>query len=392
VSNSHFSSWPSYSIEEADAVKSVLLSNNVNYWTGSHCKKFELEFSEWLGVNYSIAMANGSVALDAAMKALDIGPGDEVIVTPRSFIASVSCVVNAGAKPIFADVDLKSGNITAKSINKVISESTKAVICVHLAGWPCDMDPIISLAKKHQIFVVEDCSQAHGASYKGKNVGTIGDIGTWSFCQDKIMTTGGEGGMVTTNDHSLWDKMWSYKDHGKNYDVINKTKDLSGFKWVHQSFGTNLRMTEIQAVIGRIQLKKMKDWTKKRNTNAQRILQVCSLYPSLYRVEFPPTTIVHAWYKCYVYLHLDGLKDSWDKSNFTEYFNNNDIPCYSGSCSEIYMEKAFDGTMYRPKKRLNNAKQLGESSLMFLVHPTISDQELNKTCNLIMKISSKIGK
>ena len=392
VHNSELSAWPSYSSEEVDAVKSVLVSGKVNYWTGNQCKKFESEYSDWVGVNYSIAMANGTVALDAALTALEIGPGDEVIVTPRSFIASVSCIVNAGAKPVFADIDLQSGNITAESIQKVISDSTKAVICVHLAGWPCDMDPIISLAKKYKFFVVEDCSQGHGACYKGKNIGSIGDIGTWSFCQDKIMTTGGEGGMVSTNDQALWKKMWSYKDHGKSLDEINKNEGASGFKWIHESFGTNFRMTEMQAAIGRIQLNKMKIWSEKRNNNAQKILHVCSLFPSLYRVEYPPLSIKHAWYKCYVYLRLDNLIDNWSRDSLLEYFIQNGVPCYSGSCSEIYLEGAFDETNFRPKNRLKNAKELGETSLMFLVHPTLSEKEIDKTCNVIMKISSQISK
>lgn len=390
--NSDFSSWPSYSSEEIDAVKSVLVSGKVNYWTGNECKKFESEFSEWIGVNYSIAMANGTVALDAALRALEIGPGDEVIVTPRSFIASVSCIVNVGAKPVFADIDLQSGNITAETIQKVISDSTKAIICVHIAGWPCDMDPIVELAKQHKLFVVEDCSQAHGACYKGKNVGSIGDIGTWSFCQDKIMTTGGEGGMVSTSDYALWNRMWSYKDHGKSFDEITKNKEITGFKWVHQSFGTNFRMTELQAVIGRIQLNKIKNWLELRNNNAQKILHACSLFPSLYRVEYPPLSIKHAWYKCYVYLRLDGLNDNLKRDSLLQCFIQNGVPCYSGSCSEIYLEGAFDETNFRPKNRLKNAKELGETSLMFLVHPTLSEKEVDKTCNVIKEISSQISK
>ena len=246
-----FAPWPSFSGEEADAVKNVLLSNKVNYWTGDESRKFEHEFAKWCGVSHAVALANGTLALDAALKALGIGPGDEVVVTPRTFIASISCVVNAGAKPVFADVDADSGNITAESIAKVLTSKTKAIICVHLAGWPCDMDPIMAVAERHHLKVIEDCAQAHGAVYKGRSVGSIGHIGAWSFCQDKIMTTGGEGGMVTTNDEILWRKMWAYKDHGKSYEAVYEREHPPGFRWVHESFGTNWRMLEVQAAIGR---------------------------------------------------------------------------------------------------------------------------------------------
>ena len=267
-----FAPWPSFSEEEADTVKNILLSNKVNYWTGNESRKFEHEFAKWCGVSHAVTLANGTLALDVSLKALDIGPGDEVVVTPRTFIASISCVVNAGAKPVFADVAADSGNITAESIAKVLTSKTKAIICVHLAGWPCDMDPIMALAERHHLKVIEDCAQAHGAVYKGRSVGSIGHIGAWSFCQDKIMTTGGEGGMVTTNDEILWRKMWAYKDHGKSYEAVYEREHPPGFRWVHESFGTNWRMLEVQAAIGLIQLKRMTDWNVKRTSNAQAIL------------------------------------------------------------------------------------------------------------------------
>jgi len=391
ITNSNFSSWPSYSEEEINSVCSVLQSNKVNYWTGTQCKDFESEFSNWAGVQYSIAMSNGTVALEAALRSLKIGPGDEVIVTPRSFIASISCIINVGATPVFSDVDLISGNISADHVNQVITESTKAIICVHLGGWPCDMDPLVSLAKKHELYIIEDCSQAHGASYKGKSVGSIGDIGTWSFCQDKIMTTGGEGGMVTTNNHKLWKKMWSYKDHGKNFNTVMSSKNeaTNQFKWLHESFGTNFRMTEMQAAIGRIQLRRMKEWNQIRTKNAQKILEVCADFPTIIRAENPVSPIKHAWYKCYVYLRLNGLKSNWDRSKILDLFNEYKVPCFSGSCSEVYLEKAFDNTGFRPKKSLTNAKELGETSLMFLVHPTLQKQELSKTCSSIKSILSE---
>jgi dTDP-4-amino-4,6-dideoxygalactose transaminase len=380
-----FSSWPSFTSEEADSVRDVLLSGNVNYWTGSNCRKFESEFSKWSNSAYAIALMNGSVALDVALKALKIGLHDEVIVTPRSFIASVSCVVNSGATPVFTDVDIDSGNITSVSIEKALTPKTKAIICVHLAGFPCDMDSIMELAKKHNLYVIEDCSQSHGARYKGKSTGSIGHIGIWSFCQDKIMTTGGEGGMVTTNDESLWRKMWEYKDHGKSYKAVYETKHAKGFRWLHESFGTNWRMTEMQAAIGRIQLKRMLNWHKARLNNANIIWSMAKKCKGL-RVPEIPDYMEHAAYKCYVYIKLEQLKDGWNRERIIQQINDLGVPCDVGGCSEIYLEKAFDGTGLKPKERLLNARELGETSLMFLVHPTLTKSEIQQTCDAIIAV------
>ncbi|NTW73026.1 MAG: DegT/DnrJ/EryC1/StrS family aminotransferase, partial [Eubacteriaceae bacterium] len=250
--NTVFPPWPSFTQEEADAVSRVLLSNKVNYWTGQECREFEKEFASWTGSAYAIALANGTLALEVALKALGICHGDEVVVTPRTFIASASCIVAMGAVPVFADVDRNTQNISADTITKVLTPKTKAVICVHLAGMPCDMDPIMDMAKQYGLYVIEDCAQAHGAKYKGRPVGSIGHIGAWSFCQDKIMTTGGEGGMVTTNDRALWSSMWEYKDHGKSWNAVYEQEHPQGFRWLHESFGSNYRMLEMQAAIGRI--------------------------------------------------------------------------------------------------------------------------------------------
>ena len=258
--NTPFSPWPSYTEEEANAVTDVLLSNKVNYWTGQECREFEKEFATFADSEYAIALANGTVGLDLILKGLGIGAGDEVIVTSRTFLASVSSIALAGAVPVFADVDADSQNVTAESIAAAVTEKTRAVLCVHLAGWPCDMDPIMDLATKHNLFVIEDCAQAHGARYKGRSVGSIGHAGAWSFCQDKIMTTGGEGGMVTCNDKALWSRMWSFKDHGKSWSAIYEKDHPPGFRWLHESFGTNWRMTEMQGAIGRIQLARMPQW------------------------------------------------------------------------------------------------------------------------------------
>jgi dTDP-4-amino-4,6-dideoxygalactose transaminase len=380
--NTPFSPWPSFTAEEADAVHKVLLSNKVNYWTGTECREFEKEFSTWCGAAHALVLGNGTLALDASLKSLGIGPGDEVVVTPRTFIASISCVVNAGATPVFSDVEADSGNLSAATIAKVLTPRTKAVICVHLAGWPCDMDPIMALADSRGFKVIEDCAQANGAKYKGRSVGAIGHIGAWSFCQDKIMSTGGEGGMVTTNDEALWRDMWSYRDHGKSYEAMFERQWPPGFRWVHESFGTNLRMLEIQAAIGRIQLRRMADWTARRNVNAEAIWAACGRH-AVARVPPLPAGSAHAYYKCYVYVQPRRLAHDWTRDRIIEIITTQGVPCYPGTCSEVYLEKAFDGTGWRPAERLPMAKQLGETSLMFLVHPTLTQSEIDKTCQVL---------
>lgn len=380
--NTPFSPWPSFTAEEANAVQQVLLSNKVNYWTGTECREFEKEFAAWCCTRHAVALSNGTLALDVALKALGVGAGDEVVVTPRTFIASVSCVVSAGATPVFADVEADSGNLSAATIAKVLTPRTKAVICVHLAGWPCDMDPIMALAETHGFKVIEDCAQAHGARYKNRSVGSIGHVGAWSFCQDKIMSTGGEGGMVTTNDEALWRAMWSFKDHGKSYEAVYERQHAPGFRWLHESFGTNWRMLEMQAAIGRIQLRRMVDWTAKRTANAEAIWAACRPHAAV-RVPAVPKGSVHAHYKCYVYVQPERLTPGWSRDRIVEAINAQGVPCFQGSCSEVYLEKAFDDTGWRPTARLAVAKELGETSLMFLVHPTLTEGEITKTCEVV---------
>ena len=385
VMNTTFSHWPSFTQEEADAVRDVILSNKVNYWTGQECRTFEKEFAEWTNTAYAVAMTNGTVAIDAALIALGIGAGDEVIVTPRTFLASVSSIVNAGAVPVFAEVDRDSQNITADTIRAALTPRTKAVICVHLAGWPCDMDPIMALADEHGLKVIEDCAQAHGARYKGRPVGSIGHVGAWSFCQDKIMSTGGEGGMVTTNDRALWSRMWSVKDHGKSWEAVYEREHAPGFRWVHESFGSNWRMMETQAAIGRIQLGRMTDWHTSRTTYAEKIWATAKDLKGL-RTPAIPEDIKHAAYKCYVFIEAATLTEGWSRDRILGEITARGVPCFSGSCSEVYLEKAFDNTGWRPSVRLPVARELGETSLMFLVHPTLSEAEIEKTCSVLREV------
>jgi dTDP-4-amino-4,6-dideoxygalactose transaminase len=370
---------------------------------------FQKEFAAFCGVKHAIALANGSVALELALHALDIGSGDEVIVTPRTFIASAGCVALRGAKPVFVDVHPDSQNITAETIRKAITPRTRGIIAVHLAGWPCDMDPILDLADEYGLKVIEDCAQAHGAVYYSRRqgrvpaandgvsieedgvrlyprvVGSLGHAAAFSFCQDKIMSTGGEGGLLLTDDDALWEKAWAFKDHGKSYDAVYQRQHAPGFRWLHESFGTNLRMTEMQAAIGRLQLKKLPDWVATRQRNAAILTEVFSQIPGL-RVTKSPEKIGHAYYKYYVFVRPEKLKAKWDRDRIMNAVAAEGVPCFSGSCSEVYLEKAFEGDGLQPIGSLPVAKELGETSLMFLVHPTLTKKNMAAVARAVSKV------
>jgi dTDP-4-amino-4,6-dideoxygalactose transaminase len=387
--NTNIAPWPSFTAEEADRVRDILLSNRVNYWTGEEGRLFEREFADWCGARRAVAVTNGTLALDVALRALGIGPGDEVIVTPRTFVASISCVVTAGATPVFADVDRDSGNISAATIAPRITPRTRAIIPVHLAGWPADMPAILDLAGQHGIAVIEDCAQAHGAQIGGKAVGTFGHVGAWSFCQDKIMTTGGEGGMVTTDDEQLWDRMWSYKDHGKSWSAVYERQHPPGFRWVHESFGTNWRMLEIQSAIGRIQLGRMPQWSARRGEIALAIARALAPFADVARVPAPPAGFRHAYYRQYAYVNDAALAPGWDRDRIVQEVVDAGVPLLHGSCSEVYLEKAFDDTGLRPPQRLPVARELGETSLMFLTHPTITDEQLGRILDVVTSVLTR---
>ena len=389
--NTNFAPWPCFTDEEINAVAAVLRSGRVNYWTGEEGRRFEEEFANWAGTRHAIALANGTVAIDLALHALDIGDGDEVVVTPRSFVASSSCVVNAGATPVFADVDRDSGNLSAATIEPVLTDRTKAILIVHLGGYPADMDRIMALADRHGLKVIEDCAQAHGARIAGRPVGSIGHIGAWSFCQDKNITTGGEGGMVTVNDDALWRKMWSYKDHGKNWEAVYERNHPPGFRWLHESFGTNWRMIEMQAAIGRIQLRCLPEWTAARAANARAI------HEALLPISDPGGPVrlapwlevsegTNAFYRFYCYVRPENLASGWDRDRIIREIEAAGVPAFQGSCSEIYREKAFEDSGLAPPQRLPNAMELGETSLAFLVHPTLKQHEIELTASTAARV------
>ena len=377
--------WPAFADDEVRSVALVLKSGRVNQWTGREVEKFQYEFASHCGVKHAIALANGTLALELALKAFEIGTGDEVIVTPRTFIASASCAVLQGAIPVFADVDPDSQNITTETIEKAITPNTRAIIAVHLSGWPCDMDAIMEMAGRYGLTVIEDCAQAHGAKYKGKPVGSFGHAAAYSFCQDKIMTTGGEGGMFLTNDDAAWSAAWAFKDHGKCYDSVYHKHHPPGFRWLHDSFGTNWRMTELQAAIGRVQLRKLTEWVELRRRNAEILTRRLSGFAAL-RLTLPPTDFFHSYYKYYVFVRPDKLKPGWDRDRIMNTITAQNVPCFSGSCSEIYQEKAFTDSPFSCAERLPVANELGKTSLMFLVHPTLSEKDMENMADAAEKI------
>ncbi len=378
-------SWPFFDKDDIEKAQEILRSGKINYWTGFEGRDFEKEFSKYVGVNHSVAVDNGTNALILAAHALGISKGDEVIMSPRTFVASAFSIMHLGAKPVFIDIDRNSQNMDPKLIEAAITPNTKAIMAIHLAGWPCEMDQIQEICKRYNLYLIEDCAQAHGAKYNEKSVGSFGDVNAWSFCQDKIMTTAGEGGMVTTNNKDYWSSVWSFKDHGKNYDTVYNKEHPPGFRWLHEDHGTNARMTEIQSAIGRLQLKKLDSWIDKR-TRLSNIFNDVFKHLDGLRIALPPSHIKHAYYKYYVFTEPEKLKSDKDRDFIMNSLNDLGVVCYSGSCSEIYKEKAFDKMFSSQKPSLKVAKELGETSLMFLVHPTINEEDIYKICEQTKKI------
>ncbi len=370
-----FPPWPHFDADQINASSRVLASGKVNTWTGQETTAFEQEYAQWCDTAHAISMANGSLALSAAYLAIGLGPGDELITTPRTFIATASSAVLLGAKPIFADVDPNSGAITVATIAPLITPRTKAISVVHLGGWPADMPAICDLARAHGIFVIEDCAQSHGARIFGQSVGSFGDVAAWSFCQDKIITTAGEGGMVNTSRPELWDAMWSFKDHGKTHEAVYGREHPPGFRWLHERFGSNFRLTELQSAIGRIQLQRLPEWTAIRTRNALLLAEALGDLSAV-RVPLPSENLTHAWYKFYAFVNPEGLADGWSRDRILSEISSLGYPALSGSCSEIYLEKCFQDAGLAPAKRLPVAHMLGDTSLMFLVHPTITPEQM----------------
>ena len=379
------SSWPFFEDDEVDAASSVLREGKVNYWTGNEGTTFEKEFKEYVGSNHAVAVSNGTVALELALYGLQIGNGDEVIVPCRTYIATASCVVARGGTPVVADIDQDTGLVTRETVEAVWTPKTRAIIVVHVGGWPCEMDPILEFAKEKNLKVIEDCAQSHGATYKGRQTGSIGDVGCFSFCQEKIMTSGGEGGMVCTNDEKVWKLMWSYKDIGRDYDAVFNSTHPPGFRWLTYTFGTNFRMTEMQAAIGRIQLRKLDSWVNKRRRLGALIEKKMA---QIKHVKFPvaPDHIKPAYYKFYCFLDLQALNSGWTRQRICDETQKRGGIVMSGSCCEIYREKCFTEELMPKHGSLPGASLLGENSLMMVCHPTLSAVEVEQNTDIVIQV------
>ncbi len=361
--------WPIMNDKMINSVSEILKSGKLNQWNNNAVKEFEQKFANHMNCNYAIAVFNGTVALELCIKTLGLKEADEVIVTPRTFIASASCCAWYGIKPVFVDVDRNSQNITLETIKSGITEKTKAIILVHLAGWPCDLEEICNYCREKGIYVIEDCAQAHGAKYKGKSVGSWGDINAWSFCQDKIITTGGEGGMVTTNCQHLYKLAWSLKDHGKGYDIVFNKKHDPGFRWLHENIGTNWRMLPIQAVIGIHALDELEGWINHRRKIANIYNENLKDIDGV-RLTIPSENIYHSYYKYYFF--IDHKKFKMSRDDLIQKINDEDIFCQIGSCGEVYKENAL--TKYAPKEDLLVTQELFETAILLKCDPCVSEE------------------
>lgn len=381
------SGWPVFAEEERAAAMAVLESGRVNYWTGTEGRAFEEEFASYVGTKHAVALANGTVALELALHALGIGPGDDVIVPARTFIGTATAVVARGARPVVADVDRESGNVTAETIAEALTPATRAVIPVHVGGWPCDMHSIMALADKRGLFVVEDCAQAHGARWDRRHVGTFGHVGAFSFCQDKIMTTAGEGGMLVTDDDELYRRAWEYKDHGRSIEAMERARLLGGheFKQVVGSFGTNWRMTEVQAAVGLVQLGKLDGWVEARRHNAAVLEEQLAGVPGL-RVVRPPQEAHHAYYKYYAYVEPAALASGWTRGRVLDEVSARGVVCLQGVSPEIYLERAFVDAGLAPAERLPVVRELGETSIMLLLDPTLGTADMERSAEVVSDV------
>lgn len=380
-----FPAWPEFTEAQIAAASNILHSGKVNYWTGSEGKDFERDYAAYAGVDYAVAVSNGTVALEIALRAAGVKANDEVIVAPRTFVATAHAPLLINATPVFCDVDRSSGNISAETIAAALTPKTKAIICVHLGGLPCDMDPIMELAERRGLIVIEDCAQAHGAKYKARHVGSIGHIAALSFCQDKIITTGGEGGMILTSNKSFWQTAWSYKDHGKHFDTVFNKRHLPGFRWLHEAVGTNARMTEMQSAIGRVALKQLPQWVEKRRHNAA-ILDSRFASHETFEVLHPLNAFYHSYYKYYVNVRPNRLKEQWNRDRIMHEISQHKVPCFSGSCCEVYREKVYADLGLQPLRRFPNARFLSENALMFPVHPTLGEKHMHRIADVVGQV------
>ena len=379
--------YPYYSKQEIKKVSSILKKGRVNYWTGKECNSFEKEFATYHELKFGVAVSNGSVALEIALKSLKLENDYHAIVTPRSFIISASAINNTNGVPVFADVDV-NGNLYLDSIKKNITPKTKVVVLVHLYGHPANALEIKKYLKKKKIFLIEDCSHAHGGIFKNRKIGSFGDLSIWSFCNEKIISTGGEGGMICTNNLTIFKRCWSIKDHGKSFDKSKKKiKNYGKFRWLHENYGSNFRMTEMQAGIGRIQLKRLDYQLKKRELLAKKIYQVFKYFvikklfeePNFKCFDCPKSKNNFFCNNCRFTFYRFNilLNNSESRNKLLRKLISNKINCGSGYNAEIYKERFYK----KNKKLVSNivmSKDIGNRSIAFTIDPYLNTDQIKK--------------
>ena len=406
VYNGAWPAWPTFNEKTYDKVVDILKSGKVNYWTGKVGMEFEKAWAKWLGVNHAISVANGTCALHTALASLNIGPGDEVICTSYSFIASSFCALQAGAMPVFADVTTDH-TIDPKAIEACITERTKAIVVVHLYGIVADMDPIMAIAKKHNLYVVEDCAQCFGGVYKGKKAGTIGHVGCFSFCQSKHFTTGGEGGMVVTNDEDLAWECRSFRDHG--YDVKAKLNllEMEGKQlYIHRRVGFNFRMTEMQSAIGLGELERFDNWNlKNRIRNGKMIIKALKDHPLVLHVPVDTKDRQNAFWWCPIVIDPSKLKDGIDTKQFIAAMAAEGVAVYSVLWPEMYKEQAYTDRkgfgiasypFNDPKSRnidytkfnCKQANWMTDRTISFFTHPTYEVEHIQAYIDAFNKVAA----
>ncbi len=333
--------WPQFDENAIKGVEDVLRSGKVNYWTGPRGMQFEEKFAAWQGSKYGVSVATGTAALHTALAALGIGPGDEVIVPSYTFIATSFSVVQAGAIPRFADVNLDDHCISLESAEKLITPRTKAIMPVHLYGNVCDMDPLMAFAKKHNLKVIEDNAEAFGGYYKGRKTGTIGHAAACSFCQNKTFTTGGEGGMLTTDDEELAWQARGFRDHGYNVkERLNLLALEQKLPYIHNRVGWNYRMTEMQSAIGLAELERMDDWNMpRRKRNAHILMDALGELPQVKYMPIDTEDRQNGWFVCAFSLDIENM--GCDIAQFVEAAGAEGAPCWKVFWPQCHTESAF---------------------------------------------------
>ena len=362
--------WPKFTDKEINLVKKILKSGKINQWTGNYNKLFSNAFKKSVRQKYAIPICNGSLALDLAVRSLNLKPFSQILVTSRSFVATAKCITNNHHHPIFLDESSEYSGICLKDLKKKFNKKVKAIICAHIGGYPNKIDEIKSFAKEKNIFLIEDCSQSHGGNYKNKPLGSFSDISVWSFCQDKIISTGGEGGMITTNNKKIYEYCNQFKDHGKNFNKMNNKKYKYSFKYLHDFNGTNLRLTEIQCAMGLIQLSNLKKNLITRRKFVKELLLVLQNYKY---IKIMPYSKINdcSWYRLYFTINFKKIKKT--REEVLALLNSNRITSNSGTCCELYKEKIFKNFKTTEKKYCN---YLAKNSIALVIHPFLNKKEI----------------